>query len=186
MDLRVRTVNLWMKDYWKVKEVYSRAFPRRERLPITVLILMSCRRKVEFKAFYAGSEFCGFAYLICYGRTTFIFYLAVDERLRSKNYGSQILKWIAGNTTETVALDIEAVSETRPAVNEEQRRKRKRFYLRNGYKDTGVIMREYGEIYDVLYYGDVFSKCELERLLQRFSFGFSRILFKIEERGNRD
>lgn len=180
MDVKVVTPR--MPDYKKVKETYNNAFPRRERLPIAVLHLMACRGNVDFLAFYDKGQFCGIAYLIREGRTTLLFYLAVEESLRSKGYGSAILNWIAKNTTETVLLDAEAVGEKDSSPNWEQRVQRQQFYYRNGYQDAGLTMRQYGEVYDVLYRGAPFERENLEQLLKHFSFGFSRFIFCIEEK----
>lgn len=177
-----KAVTSRIKDYAKVKAVYNGAFPRRERLPIAVLCIMAKRKNVDFLAFYDDGIFCGLAYLIREGDLTLLFYLAVEEKLRSQGYGSKILKWIAQNTTGTIVLDAEMVDEKKQLKNQEQRIKRQEFYFRNGYQNAGITMWQYGEVYDVLYYGKPFTRQELELLLKRFSFGFSRFIFRIEEK----
>lgn len=183
MDLHTKSISAKMDGYSHIKDVYDHAFPRRERLPMVVLLQMARRKNVCFLAFYDKDIFCGFTYLITHGNTTLVFYLAVDDTLRSKGYGKQILHWIAENTTSTIVLDIEATEKEGEVENYEQRVRRMQFYTQNGYKDAGITMRQYGELYDVLYYGESFSEQELKDLLKEFSFGFSQLIFKIEKKG---
>lgn len=182
MELQVRPVTSRMEGYSEIARIYNGAFPRRERLPIRVLLLMARRENVDFWAFYDGDIFCGLAYLIRYGSTTLVFYLVTNDELRSRGYGSEILGWITANTTKTIVLDAEAVESGRPVSNLEQRVRRQKFYQKNGFGDSGYSMREYGELYDILYYGAEFSAEELKRLLKWFSFGLAGVIFKIERK----
>ena len=47
-----------------------------------------------------------------------------------------------------------------------------KFYFKNGFVDTKYKLVDSGNIYDVLYKGNNFSKSEYEKLLKTFSFGF--------------
>lgn len=182
MELQVRPVTSRMEDYSEIARIYNGAFPRQERLPIRVLLLMTRRKNVDFWAFYDGDIFCGLTYLIRYGSTTLVFYLVTNDELRSRGYGSKILGWITANTTKTIVLDAEAVESGRSVSNLEQRVRRQKFYQKNGFGDSGYSMREYGELYDILYYGAEFSAEELKRLLKWFSFGLAGVIFKIERK----
>jgi GNAT superfamily N-acetyltransferase len=62
---------------------------------------------------------------------TFVLYLATDESIRSKGYGSKMLKWIVENARRTVVLNIETVEKA--YENYEQRLKRQKFYIKNGF-----------------------------------------------------
>lgn len=128
MELQVRPVTSRMEGYSEITRIYNGAFPRRERLPIRVLLLMARRKNVDFWAFYDGDIFCGLTYLIRYGSTTLVFYLVTNDELRSRGYGSEILRWITANTTKTIVLDAEAVESGRPVSNLEQRVRRQKFY----------------------------------------------------------
>lgn len=182
MKLEAKPITPKIKDYRSIAALYNRAFPSRERLPIAVLNLMAKRKNVDFLAFYDGEQICGLTYLIRYKKITLLFYLAVEERLRSRGYGSKILQWLDENIDGSIVLDIETVDKDHASTNYEQRIRRQQFYSKNDYKDTGFKMIQYGEIYDVLYHGEAFSAEELERLLKWFSFGLSRFIFKIESK----
>lgn len=170
--LEVRRINKKLREYEKVTEIYKKSFPENEKLPIWLLNIMSKRRCVDFLAFYDENIFCGFTYLITNKNTTFVLYLAIDDSIRSKGYGSQILNWIVNNKQNNIVLNIETVSDEYD--NYEQRVSRQKFYLKNGFVDTKYKIVDKNDVYDVLHKGDDFSKSEYEQLFRDFSFGFIR------------
>lgn len=170
--LEVRRINKKLREYEKVTEIYKKSFPENEKLPIWLLNIMSKRRCVDFLAFYDENIFCGFTYLITNKNTTFVLYLAIDDSIRSKGYGSQILNWIVNNKQNNIVLNIETVSDEYD--NYEQRVSRQKFYLKNGFVDTKYKIVDKNDVYDVLHKGDDFSKSEYEQLFRDFSFGVIR------------
>ena len=98
-------------------------------------------------------------------------YLAIDTSIRSKGYGTKILSLISNNKqNNNIILNIETVSNK--YVDYKQRLNRQKFYFKNGFIDTKYKLVDSGNIYDVLYKGNNFSKSEYEKLLKTFSFGF--------------
>lgn len=171
--LQVKIVNSKLNEYKKVLRIYKESFPTNEKLPMWILRLMSKRKSVDFLAFYDEDVFCGFTYLIHNKNTTFVFYLAIDESIRSKGYGSKILNWIVNdNKGNNIVLNIETVDEKYD--NYQQRISRQKFYFKNGFVDTKYKLINSGYIYDVLYKGHNFSKSEYETLVRAFSFGLVR------------
>ena len=130
------------------------------------------RACIDFLAFYDNDIFCGFTYLITNKNTTFILYLAIDNNIRSKGYGSQILNWITNNKQNNIVLNIESVSDKYD--NYKERLSRQKFYLKNGFIDTKYKLIDKDDVYDVLHKGDKFAKSEYEALLRNFSFGLVR------------
>lgn len=167
--LTVKKVNSSLKEYDKVLQIYNDSFPQNEKLPVWLLKIMSKRNSVKFLAFYNENIFCGFTYLVYYKKTTYVFYLAIDESNRSKGYGSQILNWIVENNKDSrIVLNIETVDAK--YSNYEQRLRRKKFYIKNGFIDTNYKLKYREDSYDILYKGYDFSKSEYEELLKKFSF----------------
>jgi len=132
---------------------------------------MTLIKGFDFFSFYDDERMIGLAYLVSSQNLTFLLYLAVDRSFRSKGYGSQILQWIKGNIAGTIVLDIDTVRE-QDAPDYEQRISRKRFYERNGFRDTGDQLLDDEEIYDVLACGDNYNKEEYTKLLKRYFRGF--------------
>lgn len=166
---RLRTEHLTSKhkDFDQVKALYVKSFPKHERIPMVFLLWKSKKEAVDFVAFYDEDTFVGFAYLVTDKGITFVLFLATSPELRSKGYGSDILsllqKQYAGNR---IILNIEALEDG--ASNAEQRVKRKDFYLKNGFRDAGLSLVEYGQLYEVLVYGDNVTSREYRGLMHRF------------------
>ena len=120
---------------------------------------MSKRTCVDFLVFYNNNIFRGFSYLIHNNNITFILYLAIDTSIRSKGYGTKILSLISNNKqNNNIILNIETVSNK--YVDYKQRLNRQKFYFKNGFVDTKYKLVDSGNIYDVLYKGNNFSKSE--------------------------
>ena len=126
------------QDYTKFKVLYRKAFPRAERVPVK--FLMNKDIDATLIACYDGEIFCGFYSTLTFGDITHILFLAVDDTLRGHGYGSALLKLISSHYPQNrIILDIEA--EDSAAPNNEQRIRRKAFYEKNGYGESGIEYR---------------------------------------------
>ncbi len=112
----------------KIKQLYETAFPEDEQIPWDDLMRLIEEMPLDFTAYYDGETFIGFT--IVYPRKQFnwYWYFAVQEELRGKGYGQQILtQLIERYKCQTCVLDME--SPTQVCENIEQRRRRHAFYL---------------------------------------------------------
>ncbi|RUT40321.1 GNAT family N-acetyltransferase [Paenibacillus anaericanus] len=167
MNLRVREINKNFDEFYKVEDLYKTAFPSNERIPLWFLMRKSKKEFIDYIAFYDNDLFVGFAYLITNNNLTFVLYLAISPEIRSIGYGTAILSKISEKYADNrIILNIEADNEV--ASNYEERLKRKKFYLRNGYRSTGLNIFEYGQIYEVLVYGNDVSPKEYQDLFKKF------------------
>lgn len=89
MNLKIKKVKLSNKD---VKRIYFDSFPKKERIPFPIMILLSKITHTDFLAFYDKNILSGFVYLSAIENITFIIFFAVDKNVRSKGYGSKILE----------------------------------------------------------------------------------------------
>ena len=135
------------EDYKKFKHLYLAAFPRSERVPLKYL--MKQDTGWDLIACYDGETFCGFYSTLTFGNITHILFLAIVEELRNHGYGSALLGLIAerykGNR---IILDME--SDVPDAPNYEQRVRRKAFYEKNGYVESGIEYDWRGVSYKIL------------------------------------
>lgn len=132
-----------------VKNLYLRAFPERERYPFKLLAAASHLPHFEFTAYLDEDRFCGFTFNIISKVCVYVGFLATDDSMRSKGYGSAILAHVKeSNQGKPLCLEIEPVDESAP--NYEQRLRRLSFYQRNGFKETDYITVEGTEIYTLL------------------------------------
>ena len=154
----------------EVKRIYFDSFPKNERMPFFMMIAMSGLWNTDFLSFYDGDTLCGFIYLAKIGKTVFVMFLAVDKNLRSKGYGSQILNEIKNRYPDKkIVISIEPCDEKAPDF--EIRKRRKEFYLRNGYTETGYMMRLGGTNQEIIISGGEFSKKQMQMFFALYSNG---------------
>lgn len=138
------------KELPEIMRLYSAAFPKEERVSLD--FLLNPDDAVDFCAVYDDGVFCGFFSILNNRDISHITFLAVEETMRGKGVGSEILKLIReGKPGQRILADLESVEEI--AENHEQREKRMNFYLRNGYKRTDVAYRWRGVEYQILSQG---------------------------------
>ncbi len=135
MKLTVKDIHRKSSDFQEIEALKMRAFPPIEQVPTWLLLLLALRKSVNYRAFYDEEQFCGLLYTAETDKMIFVLFLAVNDKLRSKGYGTAILSWLKENTGKEIALNIENPYEE--ADNREQRLRRKEFYLRNGFYLTG-------------------------------------------------
>ncbi len=159
-----------LKEYPDICRLMNTAFPQNEQIPMWVLKILAFRKSVNFRAFYEDEQFCGILYTAEDDKYIFVLYLAVNDRIRSKGYGTKILDWLKLNTAKIIVLNVESLNPS--AENALQREKRIFFYSKNGIFDTGCRFLDEGEVYSVLASDiDHFDPKEYEMLLSNFSFG---------------
>ena len=147
------------QDYSKFIALYRSAFPRAERIPLR--FLMSQDSSSTLNACYDGNTFCGFYSTLTFGDITHILFLAVDDTLRNCGYGSTFLELISHRYPQNrIILDIEA--EDSAAQNHEQRIRRKAFYERNGYTESGIKYRWRGVPYKILIKNGTITEAEFD------------------------
>ncbi|GAB6687529.1 GNAT family N-acetyltransferase [Bacillus cereus] len=169
MNITLKPLNRNSEDSIKVRDLLYEAFPKVERLPMSLLFHKMKNKTVDFFAIYDNDTFVGFTYLITRKNLTYVQYLAIDTKFQSKGYGSQILSRIRDRySNNQIVLNIEADDES--AVNYEQRVVRKKFYLRNGYKSSGLIFKDRWGIYEVMENGEKeVQKVEFSDLIRDFT-----------------
>ncbi|RJF41450.1 GNAT family N-acetyltransferase [Actinomyces sp. 2119] len=157
----------------EVAALYHRAFPPSERVPLPLLCLASLRRGVDLEVYEEGSApagstgpaaggvpawgglrgprsgFAGFTYTVQTSEVVFLLFLAVDEALQGRGYGSQILGDVLERAgRRPVVLEIEPLDPG--ASNIGQRYRRLAFYQRHGLRLTGYDVVEGAQRYSVL------------------------------------
>lgn len=134
--------------YWgRVQELYEKAFPAEERVPLEVLYKPWTHG--DFRAFLRGDIFCGLAFLLPDDKTCYLFYLAVEEEMRGLGVGSEILRQLKKMYEgKKIVLEMEVLDPD--AENYGQRLLRDKFYQKNGLCHTGVIIEQCGVPYELM------------------------------------
>lgn len=169
--IKCNTTGILGRHFFKVRRLYLSAFPKIERHPVMELFSASARGRAEFLNFTDGGKFIGLAYMIVRGSVAFLLYFAVDDSKRNKGYGSAILGTIRERYDgKDVVLLIESLHEK--CDNMDIRIRRKDFYLRNGFHDTGLIQSSCGgeANYDILNTREQFSREAYRYMLTTYPF----------------
>ncbi len=154
-------------DLEKVEALAKEAFPPEEYLAPRELIQMSERGEVEFLALYDEELFVGFMVISLYETLCYLFFLAIDDKFRSKGYGSQALRLLNElYPDKQQVVDFEMIDEAAP--NNAQRITRKAFYMRNGYMETGKFISYLGVDYEILCKNQNFNFESFKNMMKRF------------------
>ena len=158
--LSMKSISNASEELKKARALYYRAFPKNERRSFPELV-ENRFGSTEVFCFYDGETFVGIAYLLNTPTISHIIYLAVDESLRGNGYGSKALELLhQSKPGKKIMVDIEVPDEL--AENVEQRRMRKKFYLRAGYEETPVKYEWRHESYEILSFGGQISEAEYD------------------------
>ena len=135
--------------FWnEVNALAKEAFPPEEYLAPSKLAEMANADNFDFLALTDDDSFVGFMVVQTYQNLAYLFFLAIDVTCRSKGYGSRAIETLkAEYPCKKQVVDFEMLDDT--ANNYKQREKRREFYLRNGYKETGLFMTYLGVDYEV-------------------------------------
>lgn len=129
--LTMKLIGETPEELKKARVLYYRSFPKNERRSFPELVenRFGC---TEVFCFYDGETFVGMGCLLNAPTISHIIYLAVDESLWGNGYGSKALELLhQSKPGKKIMVDIEVPDEQ--VENAEQRRMRKKFYLRAEY-----------------------------------------------------
>ena len=140
----------------KIKSLFQRAIPAHERPPFFWLYRKRKRENVSFFNVYDGNEWVGAVFFSVHKSLVYVWVFAIDDSVRSKGYGSAVFLEIRRLYPDhRILLGIEAPREN--AKNSEQRIKRKQFYERNGFRETGYFAKQFNDSFELLLIGDTES-----------------------------
>ena len=136
-----------------VRRLYESAFPKEEQIPWADLMRLMKTMSLDFTVYYEDGNLVGLT--IVYPRKQFnwFWYFAVPEELRGQGIGLRILtQLIEKYGGRSNILDMESPEQV--CENSEQRKRRHAFYLRNGFRDTGVGKSFKGIDYTIMMNGE--------------------------------
>ena len=150
-----------------VSTLYERAFPANERRPLMPLVV-GLKGRSEVISLWENDTYCGFMVLLTYRDIVHIIYFATEENLRGKGIGTAALKKLQEvKKGYRIIADLE--KEYDGADNNEQRRLRREFYLRNGYIVSPVRYDWQGDPYEILVQGGNITDEEFWEFWDSFS-----------------
>lgn len=148
MTLRTIEITKDFSDMDKVDTLATEAFPPEEYLPPSKLLEMSEEDNFDFLALYDKDIFVGFITVMTHKNIAYLFFLAIDKNLRDAGYGSRAIETLKALYADfQQVVDFEMIDDN--SQNNEQRKKRRSFYLKNGYKPTDRFLSYLGVDYEI-------------------------------------
>lgn len=149
----------------QVRRLYETAFPQEEQIPWADLMRLMKTMSLDFTVYYEDGNLVGLT--IVYPRPQFnwFWYFAVPEELRGRGIGQRILtQLIEKYSGQSNILDMESPEQV--CENSEQRKRRHAFYLRNGFRDTGVGKSFKGIDYTIMMIGEgTFTQHDYDQII---------------------
>lgn len=143
MNLEFVSLTSDSKDRKYFERVNEEAFPVSERMHFDEIFEFASDTDTDILGIYDDKTPVGFAVLLKNSECGYLYFIAVDNHLRSKGYGSAAIKKLLEIYPKLqIVLDFEVLDGN--AENNGQRVRRKNFYLRNGFHETGryTMLRE--------------------------------------------
>jgi len=138
----------------EIRQLYESAFPVEEQIPWNDLLILQETMPLDFTTYFDDNDKL-LGLTIVYPRKTFnwFWYFAVPKHLRGQGIGQEILSRLIEKYKDSDnILDMESPEQV--CDNTEQRRRRHAFYLRNGFRDTGVVRSFEGIDYTIMMQGE--------------------------------
>lgn len=174
----MKIIDVKEKQWKELREIYEEAFPKTERKPFFVVKHSVKKGKARMLIAVDRGKLQGFVMVIPYQNTAMVDYLAVSSKARGQGTGSEMIQEVCRRFSDKkIVLLIEQINSA--AKNNEQREKRRKFYLQNGFYSSGIFIEGYSGTMEILNYGGIVSPQEYINLqryaLGRLMFWFSRI-----------
>lgn len=155
------------------RKIYCDAFPKEDRIPFWMMQMMAKGKATEMCLYRDGDTYCGMSYVASIDRTTFVMFLAVDGDMRSRGYGSRILDRIKSDHRDDIVI-VSFEPLVGGAENYEIRLKRREFYLRNGFQETGYAGVLKGKPQEIMIYNGEFDPVAFGEFFRKYSNGTMR------------
>ena len=153
--MRLRKVQS-REDWRSIKKLYNEAFPANEKKPFWMIRWKHRNGAADVWVMEHKEEFSGIAITINGADLVLLDYFAVSRDKRSCGIGSAALKALQeAYEGRRFFLEIESVEEGEKT--QEERERRKRFYLANSMQELGIYVTLFGVDMELLGYN-----CEVD------------------------
>lgn len=135
-------------NFRAIKKLYNKAFPRVERKSLWLIKKKEKQGLAKIIEIQRDGVFCGLIITAINDDVMLIDYFAISEEMRNKQIGTNSLsKFLEANKDNyRIFLEIELAND-----GDIKKQARKRFYLRNGLKESGVEITLFGVPMELLY-----------------------------------
>ncbi len=166
MCLEEKRLSKKLVNYGEICQFMKRVFPKEERMPMWLIRILILKKNYDFQVYYDKGVFVGILFTIQSAESVFVFYIAVNDALHSKGYGSMLLQTLFNKYSNTpITLFIETMQDKK-ADNYTQRVKRLAFYKRNGFIQTGLSAGYKKPFVDILSTDENYDIIKAKRLVK--------------------
>ena len=179
MCLKFIKVNCSFVESKLLDDMMKRQFPPEEYMPLDNQLALQDSGDIEIWALYDLTELVGFTTLRITNDMAYLFFLAFDDAFQGKGYGKEAIAKIRELYTDrAITVDFELVDEK--AANNEQRIRRRNFYLKNGFYETGWGLSYLGVDYEIFCMNQPFSIDSFKAMLNKLPIrGFHPQYFRL-------
>lgn len=157
----------------EIRQLYRQSFPKLERVHFHILKNIVHRKCGKFYPITINHKFLGFFFAVKSEKLTYLFFFALKKEVRNKGYGSQaLLKILSKFKEQKICLLTEMI---RPREKDEIRIRRKNFYLRHHFKESGYFFKENNVWYEMLCTDDHFIAQDYIKLMKN---AFSKLEYR--------
>ena len=148
-----------------IRRLYETAFPKEDQIPWKDLMRLMKTMSLDFIVYYEKKNLVGLTVVYPRPQFNWFWYFAVPEELRGQGIGQRILtQLIEKYKGKSNILDMESPEQV--CENSEQRKRRHAFYLRNGFRDTGVGKSFKGIDYTIMMNGEgTFTQHDYDQII---------------------
>lgn len=157
----IKRINENQKDFAFFNALNVEAFPIEERWDLSFALHYPI--PADVMGLYVEDQPIGLFMALSNEKQVYLCYFAIDQKLRGQGYGSQALALICDYYQgKQVCLDLE--KQDSQAANAMQRKRRKAFYLRNGFYETHYSMNFWNLSFELLCHEPHFHVEEFKQL----------------------
>ena len=150
------------KDVEIVREIYDYSFPDDERMPFDRLLSMVDINHRMY-VWYDEDKLIGMTFSFVYDHLAYLSYICIRREEQDHGYGSKILQ-VLEDVHPRIVVDIERIK----TEQDEEQIRRKQFYMRNHFHETGVFYYIYNVDYELLSTGESVTGREWNDLIHAF------------------
>lgn len=136
-DVVLKKMDLSSPELPEVQRIYEELFPPSERFfTIKEMIEISDKISIEVNTIKDGDLLVGFCVIWSEKKWSYLLFIGINSKLQGGGYGSKAMNAIRDNYNDVpLVFGVEEIDPNAP--NAVQRERRKNFYLKLGFYDTG-------------------------------------------------
>lgn len=150
----------------EIWEIYRSVFPEYERVPEkAVLSIIDTCPTATLCAYTENNTVAAMTLAFDFPEFPFIYllFLGVSPKAQGGGIGTRVLNELKKKSGRPILLEMEVVNDPH-AENPEQRQRRLRFYQRNEFKQTGLLLYSDGIPYEVMVHGTTVTQRDIDAL----------------------